>query len=45
MRILIMPLVFSVVSFLGYRFIRDIVYFELARNTYEAFTIAAFLIL
>ncbi|KAL8277027.1 hypothetical protein RQP46_010561 [Phenoliferia psychrophenolica] len=44
-RILLMPIVFSVISFLGYRFFREFVYFELVRNTYEAFTIAAFVVL
>ncbi|KAI5476847.1 hypothetical protein MNV49_007143 [Pseudohyphozyma bogoriensis] len=44
-RILLMPIVFAIISFLGYRWFREFVYFEFVRDTYEAFTLAAFLCL
>ncbi|KAF7321375.1 hypothetical protein MKEN_00657800 [Mycena kentingensis (nom. inval.)] len=44
-RILYMPLVYGVISFLSYRFFRDYTYYSLVQVVYEAFTIAAFLML
>ncbi|KAH8921828.1 DUF300-domain-containing protein [Atractiella rhizophila] len=44
-RILLMPPVYAIISFLGYRFFREYTYFEVVRDTYEAFAIAAFLVL
>lgn len=38
-------MVFAIISFAGFRFFREYVYFKLVRDTYEAFVIAAFFIL
>ncbi|KAI5476839.1 NMT1/THI5-like domain containing protein [Pseudohyphozyma bogoriensis] len=44
-RILMMPIVFAVISFFGYRYYREFISFALIRDTYEAITTAAFLCL
>ncbi|KAJ7072280.1 DUF300-domain-containing protein [Mycena amicta] len=45
LRILYMPPVYAVISFLSYRFFRDYTYYSLVEVAYEAFTISAFLLL
>ncbi|KAF7315620.1 hypothetical protein MIND_00077400 [Mycena indigotica] len=45
LRILYMPPVYAVISFLSYRFFRDYTYYSLVEVVYEAFTISAFLLL
>ncbi|KAJ6593951.1 organic solute transporter Ostalpha-domain-containing protein [Mycena capillaripes] len=44
-RILYMPPVYAVISFLSYRFFRDYTYYSLVEVVYEALTISAFLLL
>ncbi|KAH9970659.1 DUF300-domain-containing protein [Russula compacta] len=44
-RILYMPPVYAVISFLSYRFFRSYTYYSLAEAIYEAITISAFLLL
>ncbi|KAJ6625597.1 organic solute transporter Ostalpha-domain-containing protein [Mycena sp. CBHHK59/15] len=44
-RILYMPPVYAVISFLSYRFFRDYTYYSLIEVVYEALTISAFLLL
>ncbi|KAJ3933873.1 MAG: DUF300-domain-containing protein [Lentinula lateritia] len=45
LRILYMPPVYGVISFLSYRFFRSYTYYELVEVVYEAFTLSAFLML
>jgi len=45
LRILYMPPVYAVISFLSYRFFRDYTYYSLVEVVYEALTISAFLLL
>ncbi|KAF7376190.1 hypothetical protein MSAN_00034100 [Mycena sanguinolenta] len=45
LRILYMPPVYAVISFLSYRFFRDYTYYSLVEVVYEAFTLSAFLLL
>ncbi|KAJ7346676.1 organic solute transporter Ostalpha-domain-containing protein [Mycena albidolilacea] len=45
LRILYMPPVYAVISFLSYRFFRDYTYYSLIQVVYEALTISAFLLL
>ncbi|KAJ6586973.1 DUF300-domain-containing protein [Mycena vulgaris] len=45
LRILYMPPVYGVISFLSYRFFRDYTYYSLVEVVYEALTISAFLLL
>ncbi|KAJ7703145.1 DUF300-domain-containing protein [Mycena rosella] len=44
-RILYMPPVYAVISFLSYRFFRDYTYYSLVEVVYEALTLSAFLLL
>ncbi|CEH15841.1 Predicted seven transmembrane receptor-rhodopsin family [Ceraceosorus bombacis] len=44
-RVLLLAPVYAIVSFFSYRFFRSYTYFSLAETAYEAFAIAAFLIL
>ncbi|KAI7933703.1 hypothetical protein MJO28_006758 [Puccinia striiformis f. sp. tritici] len=44
-RILLMPVIYSISSFFAYRYYRHYVYFAIIRDTYEAFVLASFLIL
>jgi len=44
-RILYMPPVYAVISFLSYRFFRDYTYYSFVEVVYEAFTLSAFLLL
>ncbi|KAF8345870.1 organic solute transporter Ostalpha-domain-containing protein [Amanita rubescens] len=44
-RILFMPPVYAIISFLSYRFFRDYVYYSLIESVYESITIGAFLLL
>ncbi|KAJ7647284.1 DUF300-domain-containing protein [Roridomyces roridus] len=44
-RILYMPPVYAVISFLSFRFFRDYTYYSLAQVVYEAFTLGAFMLL
>ncbi|KAJ7287484.1 DUF300-domain-containing protein [Mycena rebaudengoi] len=44
-RILYMPPVYGVISFLSYRFFRDYTYYSLVQVIYEALTLSAFLLL
>ncbi|KAH9970660.1 organic solute transporter Ostalpha-domain-containing protein [Russula compacta] len=44
-RILYMPPVFAIVSFLSYRFFRSYTYYSLVESVYEAITLSAFLLL
>ncbi|KAF8973229.1 DUF300-domain-containing protein [Flammula alnicola] len=44
-RILYMPLVYAVISFLSYRFFRDYTYYSFIEVVYEAITLSAFLLL
>ncbi|KAJ3792380.1 organic solute transporter Ostalpha-domain-containing protein [Lentinula aff. detonsa] len=45
LRILYMPPIYGVISFLSYRFFRSYTYYELVEVVYEAFTLSAFLML
>ncbi|KAJ7462358.1 DUF300-domain-containing protein [Mycena galericulata] len=45
LRILYMPPVYAVISFLSYRFFRDYTYYSLVEVVYEAFTLSAFILL
>ncbi|KAJ7770195.1 DUF300-domain-containing protein [Mycena maculata] len=45
LRILYMPPVYAVISFLSYRFFRDYTYYSLIEVVYEALTLSAFLLL
>ncbi|KAJ7178521.1 organic solute transporter Ostalpha-domain-containing protein [Mycena crocata] len=45
LRILYMPPVYAVISFLSYRFFRDYTYYSLVEVVYEAVTLSAFLLL
>ncbi|KAJ7096271.1 DUF300-domain-containing protein [Mycena epipterygia] len=45
LRILYMPPVYAVISFLSYRFFRDYTYYSLVEVVYEALTLSAFLLL
>ncbi|KAG8889851.1 hypothetical protein FRB99_003939, partial [Tulasnella sp. 403] len=44
-RILYLPMVYAIISFLSYRFFRDYTYYSLVEIAYEALTISAFLLL
>lgn len=44
-RILYLPMVYSIISFLSYRFFRAYTYYSLVEIAYEALTISAFLLL
>lgn len=44
-RIILMPPVYAVISFFGYRFFRAYTYYSLVETVYEAFAIGAFLFL
>ncbi|KAG8874828.1 hypothetical protein FRB98_008224 [Tulasnella sp. 332] len=44
-RITYMPMVYGIISFFSYRYFRSYTYYELVEVVYEAFTIAAFLLL
>ncbi|KIJ43075.1 hypothetical protein M422DRAFT_170381, partial [Sphaerobolus stellatus SS14] len=44
-RILYMPAIYGIISFLSYRFFRDYTYYSLVEVVYEAVTISAFLLL
>jgi hypothetical protein len=41
-RCLLISPVFAIVSWVGFRFVRYYIYFQLIRDMYEAFCIAAF---
>ncbi|WWC60659.1 uncharacterized protein I303_103234 [Kwoniella dejecticola CBS 10117] len=45
MRVLLMPAVYSIVSFFSYRYYREYEYYILAETAYEAITLSAFLML
>ncbi|WWC68309.1 uncharacterized protein I206_102233 [Kwoniella pini CBS 10737] len=45
MRVLLMPAVYSIVSFFSYRYYREYEYYVLAETAYEAITLSAFLML
>ncbi|WVQ65290.1 uncharacterized protein L199_003466 [Kwoniella botswanensis] len=45
MRVLLMPAVYSIVSFFSYRYYREYEYYILAETAYEAVTLSAFLML
>lgn len=45
LRILYMPLIYAVISFLSYRFFRSYTYYSLVESAYEAVTLSAFLLL
>ncbi|KAF9465053.1 DUF300-domain-containing protein [Collybia nuda] len=45
LRILYMPPIYAVISFLSYRFFRDYIYYSLIEVVYEAVTLSAFLLL
>lgn len=44
-RVLLLPPVYAIVSFLSYRFYRSYTYYEVSETVYEALAIAAFLML
>ncbi|EKM50991.1 uncharacterized protein PHACADRAFT_187607 [Phanerochaete carnosa HHB-10118-sp] len=45
LRVLYMPPVYAVISFLSYRFFRDYTYYDLIETAYESITLSAFLLL